>query len=163
MQSTSDVTAIGPTGPTGSTGPIGPTGSTGAPSTVTGPTGPSGGPTGPTGPTGAIGATGATGPTSLLTVIAAASLDSTTGLYAAQSGFVGNPVKNGVGDWTLQYATALDTDLGVVNATVQDQGGTGQRENITVQPVDVNHVRVRTFQAGSAKDQHFWIQISKFT
>ena len=97
----------------------------------------------------------------LIDFFAAASLNSTTGLYTAQSGFVGNPVKNGVGDWTLQYSFAFDTDLGFCSATVQDQGGAGQRENITVQSVDNTHVRVRTFQAGAAKDQHFWIALGR--
>lgn len=94
------------------------------------------------------------------TTIAAAHVDSGTGLFTKQEGFVGNPLKNGVGDWTLTYATAMNTDQGVVLATVQDQGGAATRMNITVQSVDTTHVRVRTFSNGTASDQHFWIRLA---
>lgn len=83
------------------------------------------------------------------------------GTFTNQVGFVlgAGIVKNGIGDWTLEYQTPLNTDNNLVVLTIQDQGGSGQRENITGESVDDTHIRVRTFQAASAKDQHFWIEI----
>lgn len=96
----------------------------------------------------------------LTTQIAVAHLDSGTGLFTKQTGFTGTPVKNGTGDWTLNYTTSLNTDNGIIHLTIQDQGGAGTRMNITAQSVDTNHIRVRTFSNGSPSDQHFWITIS---
>lgn len=79
--------------------------------------------------------------------------------FAVQLGFVKSIVYNGTGDTTLELKEPIDLDKeAIVHVTSQDD----QAARIAVEPIDLTHLRVRTFQTGAASDKHYWISIWPF-